>query len=269
MTPSPVPDRIPASQAAFLDDVGRVLQAWRRTPLLPTAVVAVAAVTLLASASNPGLSALGGLLGLLLVGWPGAERLWYLRLWTGRTLTLGEAWRATLRCFGRFFVLGLLVVGIATVLAVPLIVAVVREVDLSTGTAPELSDLPRWTAVYAVLLATTGYVLLTFVSPALVYSSRRVRDAIPIGLRLLRVSWPRTAPYAVLPAALAGVPGLFVGFAPLSPGTVLTTLLSTLVLAVGRGAAAAFYLRTVPGAGPDGAVPPAPAPVYYPPPPAW
>ncbi len=35
VTPSPVPDRVPASQAAFLDDVGRVLRVWRRAPLAP------------------------------------------------------------------------------------------------------------------------------------------------------------------------------------------------------------------------------------------
>ena len=270
MTPSPVPDRIPASQAAFLDDAGRVLQAWRRTPLLLGLTLAVAGVQLLGASTQPAVAGLAGLASLLLVGWPGAERLWYLRLWTGRSLTLGEAWRATLRCFGRFFVLALLVGAVGAVLATPVIVAVVQVLEVADDGTVELDGgLPLWATLYATLLGIAGYAVLTFVTPALVYSSKRVRDAIPIGLRLLRVSWPRTWVYALLPAVVAGVAGILVGFGPPSAKTVLVTLVSTAVLALTRGAVAAFYLRTVPGAGPDGAVALTPAPGYYPPPSGW
>jgi len=270
VTPSSVPPRIPASQAAFLDDLRRVLRAWRVAPLLPVLTLAVAAAQLLSGSGQPGVAALFGLLSLLLVGWPGAERLWYLRLWTGRTLTVAEAWRATLRCFGRFFVLAL-VVGLAVaVLALPVIVAFFRAADFAAdGTVSFPDGFPPWAVGYAVLLTIAGYAVLTFVTPALVYSSRRVRDAIPIGLRLLRVSWPRTWAYVLVPAVLAGAPSILVGLEPLGAATALATLFSAVVLALGRGAVAAFYLRTVPGAGPDGDVQLATAPGYYPATPAW
>lgn len=268
MTASPVPARIPASQAAFLDDVRRVLRVWRRTPLLPLVTLAVAVVALLAGVGNGAVAALATVGSLLLVGWPGAERLWYLRLWTGRSLSPAEAWRATLRCFGRFFVLAL-TVGLAfAVLAIPMLVGVVRTVDVDGGTLA-LTELPLWIHVYGALLGVLGYALLTFVTPAIVYSSKHVSEAIPIGLRLLRVSWPRTAAYVLVPAVLAGTPAVFLGLEPVGAWTVVWTAISTLALAVGRGTVAAYYLRTVPGAGPDGAVRVAETPGYYPAPSSW
>jgi hypothetical protein len=96
-----------------------------------------------------------------------------------------------------------------------------------------------------------------------------VRDALPIGLRLLRVSWPQTAAYVLVPAVLAGAPALLLGFDPASPPGPAVALLTTLVLALGRGAVAAYYLRTVPGAGPDGAVQLTASPGYYPAPSGW
>ncbi len=270
MTPTPVPDRIPASQAAFLDDLGRVLRAWRTAPLLPVVTLLVASLQLLSGSGTPGLAALAGLGALLFVGWPGAERLWYLRLWTGRTLTLGEAWRANLRCFGRFFVLALAAGAVFVVLAVPLIVSVAQRAEVADdGTFSLDGGLPLWALLYGGLLGLLGYALLTFVTPAIVYSSKRVRDAVPIGLRLLRVSWPRTAAYVLVPAVLAGAPALLTGFDPLGPRSAVASLLGGLVLALGRGAVAAYYLRTVPGAGPDGAVRMADQPGYYPPPNGW
>ena len=268
MRASAVPSRIPRSQASFLDDVARTLRAWREAPLLPLTTLAIA-VPALAAGNDPAWRTAAGLLTLLFLGWVGTQRLWYLRLWTGRTLTLAEAWRANLRCFGRFFVLGL-VVGVAfLVLAIPLVVPLAQAFELGPdGMATLPNGLPLWVEVYSALLAVLGYAVLTFVTPAIVYSSRRVRDAIPIGLRLLKVSWPATAAYVLVPAAGASLPGLLGSVDPLQPEGLLAGLVSTLVLALGRGAVSAYYLRTVPGAGPDGDVRLEPEPGYYPPP-AW
>ena len=269
MTTSTVPDRIPASQAQLLDDVGRTLDAWRRAPLLPLLILLSALVTVAAGSDEPGVLFPATLLGLLLVGWPGAQRLWYLRLWTGRTLTPAEAARATLRCFGRFFVLGLVVGLSAAVLAIPAIVAVVLAADFGPDGAPTFPEgVPGWALVYIALLSVAGYALLTFVTPALVYSSKRVSEAIPIGLRLLRRSWPRTAAYVLVPAVLASAPTLLMDDVLAQPSAALTVL-GALVAALGRGATAAYYVRCVPGAGPDGAIQLGPAPGYYPPPAQW
>ena len=267
MTLSVVPSRIPASQAQFLDDVGRTLRAWRAAPLLPLTTLALALVIAVRDARGV-TTALGGLVALLFLGWSGVQRLWYLRLWTGRTLTLAEAWRANLRCFGRFLCLGLLT-GVAFVITViPLLVPLLRAADVSAEGEITFDDLPLWALAYSVLLGIVGYGLLTFVTPAIVYSSKRVRDAVPIGLRLLRVSWPRTALYVLVPALAASLPGILAGPGPFNSPGLPEVLASALVLALGRGAVSAYYLRTVPGAGPDGDIRLQPEPRDYPPP-AW
>ena len=267
MHPSPVPQRIPAAQAQFLDDVGRTLRAWRRAPLLPLTTLAL--VVLTASGGGRGIpGALSGLVAFLFLGWVGVQRLWYLRLWTGRTLTLAEAWRANLRCFGRFFVLALATGAVGAVAAIPLAVPFYRAAAIDADGATTFVDLPLWATTYSVLIGVVGYALLTFVTPAIVYSSKRVRDAVPIGLRLLKVSWPRTALYVLVPAIGAVLPGLLTGRVLLERPGLPELLLSALALAVGRGAVAAYYLRTVPGAGPDGDIRLEPERGYSPPP-AW
>ena len=263
-TTSPVPPRIPASQAGFLTDLGRVLKAWRSAPLLPLLILAIGVLQLVRS-SGEGIGLLAGVVAFLLLGSTGAERLWYLRLWTGRTLTLQDAWRANLRCLGRFLVLALLVFGIALVVGLPAIVGVVRAADVAgDGTVTFPDGLPTWTLVWFGLMVLVGYALLTFVTPALVYSSKRVRDAIPIGLRLLRVSWPHTAAYVLVPAVATALPTLLLGDDPFGRPSLLASATGILVLALCRGAVASYYVRTVPGAGPDGAVRLGTEPGYYP-----
>lgn len=269
VNPSPVPDRIPASQAAFLDDVGRVLRVWRRTPLLPVVTVGVGVVQLLSAVEQPAVALLSALLALLLLGWPCAERVWLLRLWTGRQMTLGQAWRVTLRCFGRMFVLGLVALLAAGLLLLPLGVALALQVEVADDGSVSLpGGEPAWVAPYVVAVTVVGYCLLTFVTPALAYSSRRVRDALRIGVRLLRVSLPQTAAYVLLPALLAAG-GTALTYRGLDAVAVLATVLSAAGLALGRGATAAYYVRTVPGAGPDGAVQVDPQPGHYPAPSGW
>lgn len=263
--PSPVPDRIPASQAGFLDDVGRVLRAWRTAPLLPAVTVGVGVLQLLAAVEQPAVALVSALLALLLLGWPCAERVWLLRLWTGRQMTLGQAWRGTMRCFGRMFVLGLVSLLGAALLLLPLGIALTLRVQVDPDGALTLpGGEPPWVAPYVMAVTLVGYCLLTFVTPALAYSSRRVRDALRIGVRLLRVSLPQTAAYVLLPALVAAG-GTALTYRGLDAAAVVATVLSAALLALGRGATAAYYVRTVPGAGPDGAVQIDPTPGYYPP----
>ena len=269
MGPSTVPTHVPASQAAFLDDVGRALRAWREAPLLPVVTLLVALVYLASGSEPAGLAVAASLLALLLVGWPGAERLWYLRVWTGRDLTLGEAGRATLSCFGRFFVLALVVGLVAGLLLAPMAVVLLSRVELSNGSATLPGGVPAWVWLYTGLVFAAGYAALTFVTPALVYSSRRIRDAVPLGLRLLRVSWPHTAAYVLVPALVAGASSLVTDSRGVDGTAVAVTVVSTLLFALSRGATAAYYLRVVPGVGANGAVRVEPEPGFYPPAERW
>jgi hypothetical protein len=255
--PPPCRERIPASQAAFLDDVGRVLRAWRRTPLLPLIVVRCALVQLLAGSGNPAVAGLAGLTSLLLVGLAGSP--------SGSGTSgcgpagpsrPGEAWRATLRCFGRFFVLGARRASGSVLCWPPAARRPLRAARHRRRRA--LSRCPEgcrlWATLYGVLLG----------RPRL--RAADLRDARD---RVLEQAGARRVPDRAAPAA-----GELAADGRLRPGaggarrarrgcswgwtgrraTARHACSATVVLALGRGAVAAYYLRTVPGAGPDGAV---------------
>jgi hypothetical protein len=83
----------------------------------------------------------------------------------------------------------------------------------------------------------------TFILPALAYSTREVRKAIPIGLRMLVSGWPGNWMYAVVPAALGGT---IAGISWLVPtlGQVGLGIMGALVLLACTGAIARYYLRS-------------------------
>lgn len=235
-----------------LGDLGRALRVCREHPGLPVGTALVAVLGALTSVRG-GLGAVATLLAVAAVGWVGTERLWYLRAWTGRTLSPGEAVRTTLRCFVRFLLLGLLAGFLYLVLAAPALVAVARAALDALGD-PAALDVPVWAVVYLVVALVLLDVLGTFVTPALVYSTRRVGEAVALGLLLLRRTWPHAALYVVLPPL-----AVVLGNAAAGPATgvaVVTVVVAALVNLVVKGAVAAYYLRLVEPVGPDGAAGP-------------
>jgi hypothetical protein len=90
-------------------------------------------------------------------------------------------------------------------------------------------------------------VVLTFVTPALAYTTRRVRHAITIGWSMLRSTWPSCAIYALLP------PLTLTAFATYNPSSVsplaelIITAASTLLGLLMKGAIASFYIDHGPG----------------------
>lgn len=119
-------------------------------------------------------------------------------------------------------------------------------------------SIPSWPLLAIAALGTVVVdVLFTFVTPALVLTSHRVRDALRIGLRLLRATWPMAAAYVLIPPFAAVIISLYTGLRPaLSiPLVAASTMLNLLV----KGATVAYYLRLVPAAGVDGALVPKPA----------
>lgn len=270
-----IPRTTARGQAGFVDDVRWAAAVCWRQPLLPVASLLIGVTPLLASvggssrvengvatstASSPGWQAVGGLVGLVvfaLLGFPGTQRLWFLRAATGRRLTAGEILPLTFRYFGRFFVVGLVFFGLALVFLLPAVVEYARGVDIRPdGTASVTT--PSWPLLALAALGTVVLdVLFTFVTPALVLTSHRVRDALRIGLRLLRATWPMAAAYVLIPPFAAVVLSLYTGLPPAVsiPLVAASTLLNLLV----KGATVAYYLRLVPAAGVDGALFPKPA----------
>lgn len=269
-----IPSTTRRGQAGFVDDILWAATVCRRQPLLPAVSLLIGVAPLLAgvgggsgvrdgsAGSTPpgsGLQAVGVLVALVvfaLLGFPGTQRLWFLRAATGRRLTAGEVVPLTLRYFGRFFVVGLVFFAVALVFVIPLTVEFARGIEVradGTTTLPSLS----WPLLLTAALGTVILdALFTFVTPALVLTSHRVRDALRIGLRLLRATWPVAATYVLIPPFAAVVLSLYTGLAPAVavPLVAASTALNLLV----KGATVAYYLRLVPAAGVDGALVPEP-----------
>jgi hypothetical protein len=208
------------------EDLQAALGAWVKTPLLPV----LSAVVLIGFNGLP-LGAVGGLvavfIGILGVGWLGTERLWYRQVFDGIGVSVSELWLATWRYFPRYLVLGL-VVGL---LLVPQLVWV-QVVGRFTSTMALVQSFS--------LAAVT--VLLAFVLPALAFTTRRVRDGIRIGLRILREDWPRCLWYALPPALTFLLVGRLSVLQAAVPGFVWT-LLATVMSVAFDGAVVRYYLR--------------------------
>lgn len=254
IAPDAVPRLIRRGESGFLEDLARALQVWRQQPALPLLTTLFAAVTVLVStdAVPGGLTFLAAVVAFLFFGYVGAERLWYLRAFTGRRLSLRGALRVSLSYWGRFVRLGLLVLVVSIPLYAPAVPAL-SDAGRAADGGGEAPGLPLWASVYIGVVSLVIDFALTFVTPALVFSTERAWDALRIGLRLLRRTVPHALLYVLFPPfavlLLTRVSSGELGWA----GAVLIVATSLLNLAA-KGATAAFYLRVMPTAGPDGAL---------------
>jgi hypothetical protein len=226
--------------AGFLGDLRAAIGVWGRSPGLPiwSVVVLAGPVIILGAitrAECPGLTPGCGMLWTLAattvllpvllfsIGWPGTERAWYLWGFQGNRMTPGTAWTLTWGYFGRFLRLGLVLM--------PLFIApfVLMTIDR------------RWEVGLVVVTVLLDFGL-TFVTPALAYSTGSALEALGIGLRVIRRTWPSSAPYVLVPPlafqllARLEPPTAFVADLGLQIAWVLTALLL-------KGAIARFYLR--------------------------
>lgn len=189
-------------------------------------------------AAASGLASLISLpLAVFSVGWVGSERIWFLRAYRGTRLSPGEAFGFIWPFWGRYFRLGLIMmIGFA-----PILIA---------GFATGNTSLLFWLLV--AFFAVFDF-LLTFVTPALAYSTNSVVDAWSIGWFMLKDHWPRSAPYVLVPPLVLlvlgrALPSAFIGLW----ATTALTCAGTLGNLWFKGAVARFYLRIYPGVPEDG-----------------
>ena len=242
-----VPDAVPSDSARFVEDIRVALGVWRRFPALPLLTTLLGILTALAGSGWAG-APLALLVIIVFQAWVGSERLWYLRAFTSRTLAVRLALRASLAYWGRFFVLSLWV----SLLTIPLFAPVVIFGGFFDKERIEGHvRLPLWAIAYLAIVSLVVDFLLTFVTPAIVYNTRRARSAIKIGLRLLRLTWPHGVLYVLFPP-LAVL--LLTRFSQGPVGWIGAALIvaSSLVNLVAKGAVAAYYLRMMPITEPDG-----------------
>jgi len=170
-------------------------------------------------------------------GFAGTQRVWFLRAHRKQQMTRKEVWRMTWSFLGRYFVL--------TLLFIPVIALIVA---LNIGDAGRIKFLS-----YLVIFVVE--VVATFIAPALAFSTRRIRIAIPAGIRMLKESWPSSAWYALAPPLTV----FFIGFdlvrrnIGIVPAAISSAIVVPLFHLWLRSATALFYLRRVPDVGPNGA----------------
>lgn len=247
---APLPDDVEAADAVrFRDDVRRAAEVCRVTPALPAMTTLLAVCVAWAGSSAPGHTVVS-LIALVFLGWVGSERLWFLRAYTGRPLSMRAALRASFNYWPRLVKLTLLL-GVVTVpLSVPIFIATAHATSGGHG-RPVHVDLPLWALLYSTVFSLVIDFALTFVTPALIFTTKGASEALRIGLRLLRQTWPHAAPYVLVPplavVILSRLAGGDVGWVG---ATVI--VLSYLVNLLAKGATASYYLRLVQPATPNG-----------------
>lgn len=188
------------------------------------------------------------------LGFIGTQRVWFLRRVRGVGIHPGEVWTLSWRFFGRFFCLDLLLAIPILAVAIPVIVANTHQVVNSTGAVVTTTSYTWKLTVAVVALGFVFDVLLTFVVPALALSTRSVRASFGLGWKVTKRCWPTDAWYLFAPGiTLLALSGALPRSVISTGGVIVLGLISSLLALWFKGANAAFYIRSVPPIGVDGA----------------
>ena len=240
-------DRPPAFRT-FAQDLRHALKAWKAQPRLPVLALAIEGGPYIVTAITywligyPACNSMRGdgcgpllpampwvtlIFTIVFLGWYGTERIWYMRAFRGQPLERGEFWPLTSAFRGRFFVLGVLAA-----------LAMVPSLFLSLAIGGNAGGVVFIAWMFAVDAA------LTFVTPALAFSTRKAFQAIRIGFRLARQAWPASALYLFIPPlALRIAAASFASQRSEVVFALVADTLAVLLLLWFRGATARFYLR--------------------------
>jgi len=175
-------------------------------------------------------------------GWVGTERVWYLRVYGDKALQPLELWALTWAFVPRYFVLGLWLVLPVSLLSAVLLFGYFWGSPHLPPSLIWLAAVGYWVPGFVVMCLLD--VLLTFVTPALAYTTSDVGVAWTIGWRMLRDNWPRSAGYTLVPSLALLVtfqtfPGPFLG----TIDTLVANAVLILINLWAKGATTAFYLR--------------------------
>jgi hypothetical protein len=168
--------------------------------------------------------------GAFTFGWLGAERLFFLRRSEGRAATLPNLLSGARRYVGRFFRLACLV-------SVPFLV-----MRFFLGPYSRHATTER---IALVSFAVALDLALTFVTPALVFTTRSARQAIRIGWQMIRQTWRYSRLYVVCPPLALNMLNTVYPMQDHLVRVPATAGLAVLAL-LAKGATAAFYLRERP-----------------------
>ena len=246
----PFPPESTPSRVGFRADLASAARALRSQPSVPLLSLAP---WLLLDAFPDGRSSLPAQAWVVLVceigaetafilfvpGWFGVERIFFQRHFEGRPVQLQYLLGLVKPFVGRFLALGVpfAIVVLTFVFTLGGLVGIIKFHDSGAPVTIPLS--------FMIPLATFFFImdfLLTFVPPALAYTTRSVTAALKIGVGMIRETWPWSALYLLCPPlALNILHNIFPAGGVLARLTV--TCIVVLVGLLAKGAIAAFYLR--------------------------
>ena len=230
-------DAAPATWDEFKGDLRASLRAWMVAPLLPLTSVALFLPSYIPDPwwwiALPTL--------LFAMGWFGTERVWYLRIYRGQPVSPKELWRLTCAFFWRFVRLGFL----TAIIWSPVPILAFQNMGNDPDRAKEAFSTPVVWITSAILTIVIDFAL-TFVTPALAFSTKRIGEALRLGIDMLRNHWPQTAWYALVPPLAVVLMVRVTAPSSLSLiGRIAVSVGSTLLNLWFKGATASFFLRRV------------------------
>src|SRR5881396_363316 len=244
--PGSVPPESTSSRVGFGADLASAARALLSQPSVP--LVSLALVLFPGDTSRSGdHSAVASLVMtaatfaamLFYSGWLGAERVFFQRHLEGKPVSLPHLLRLVKAFVGRFFVLGVFF----GVIVLTFFFALAGVLGIDIAHLPDTgAQFPLSFQVSFAALAIAIDFALTFVTPALAYTTRSVIRAWDIGLSMIRQTWPRSALYVLCPPLALNL----LNYVFPVGGIVLqsaTASFFTLVGLLAKGAIAAFYLR--------------------------
>jgi hypothetical protein len=188
-------------------------------------------------ARHPAVVTVGGLLlSAFMFGWIGVERVFFLRRRQGKRVALSKLLASAPLFIGRFVRLALLV-GMAVM---PFLVAFAYLLHRDDAAATHAGAPASRIAVLAIMVPLD--LALTFVTSALVFTTRSATEALWIGLAMIRQTWPRSGLYLLCPPLALNMLNAIYPTQILIVNVVSTASLGLLAL-LAKGAIAAFYLR--------------------------
>jgi hypothetical protein len=173
-----------------------------------------------------------------------------LRIFSGQQIELSEVWDLSWRYLGRFFTLGLVAALVLLPFGIIFYVVAVGAALASRPPGETASEAFRhvryWPSALIFVIPTIVVDFgLTFVTPALAYTTASIDRARRIGLSMVRTTWPENALYVLFPPLalqlVANLPFSIDRGSRLLLGA--SSLVVVLLNLVAKGATAAFYLR--------------------------
>ena len=235
----PLPLESTSSRIGFGADLASAAQALISQPSVPLVSLAVWLLPSVIIASTvPGHRSVGPVLAIMLattvfqLGWYGAERVFFQRRFHGEPVAVRHLLGLVGPFIGRFFAVGL---PFGIVLSGFYFTAF--RVHRPVG-----GPMPGWFHVGAGLFLLAMDFALTFVTPALAYTTRSALRAMGIGVAMIRQTWPRSALYVLCPPLALNLLHMIHPFSGRTVGLAISSVLVVVSL-LAKGAIAAFYLR--------------------------